>query len=91
MHWSHGYIGSFPTYTVGNSTAAQIMAYLDATQPAVRAGVTAGDYAPLHGALGDLVWQHGRSRSRAEILAGIGAGAYDPTAYLAYLRDKFAG
>lgn len=91
VHWSHGYIGSFPTYTVGNSTAAQIMAYLDATQPAVRAGVTAGDYAPLHGALGDLIWQHGRSRSRAEILAGIGAGAYDPTAYLAYLRDKFAG
>ena len=91
VHWSHGYIGSFPTYTVGNSTAAQIMAHLDATQPAVRAGVASGDYSALHGALGDLVWQHGRSRSRAEALASIGAKAYDPTAYLIYLRGKFAG
>tara|TARA_R110002049_G_scaffold199948_2_gene370432 strand:- start:651 stop:2147 length:1497 start_codon:yes stop_codon:yes gene_type:complete len=91
VHWSHGYIGSFPTYTVGNSTAAQIIAHLDQTQPAVRDGVTSGNYAPLQAALGDLVWQHGRSRSRAEILNGIGAEAYDPTAYLAYLRSKFAG
>ena len=91
VHWSHGYIGSFPTYTVGNSTAAQIMAHLDATQPAVRAGVTVGNYVPLYTQLGDLVWKHGRSRSRAEILGGIGAEAYDPTAYLTYLQGKFAG
>ena len=90
VHWSHGYIGSFPTYTIGNSTAAQIMAHLDATQPEVRQGVISGDYAPLHARLGDLVWQHGRSRSRAEILSSIGAEAYDPTAYLAYLKTKFA-
>ncbi|WP_163849530.1 carboxypeptidase M32 [Pseudooceanicola aestuarii] len=89
VHWSSGYIGSFPTYTIGNITAAQIMAHLDAGQPGIRRALEGGDTAPLRGALGDLVWQHGRSRSRAEVLEGIGARASDPSAYLAYLGQKF--
>lgn len=89
VHWSSGYIGSFPTYTIGNVTAAQIMTHLDTTMPAVRQGLDRGEVAALRDALGDLVWRHGRSRSRAEILEGIGAVANDPTAYFAYLHDKF--
>lgn len=89
VHWSSGYIGSFPTYTIGNVTAAQIMAHLDATMPAVRQELERGETTALRDALGDLVWRHGRSRSRAEILEGIGAVANDPTAYLAYLQGKF--
>ncbi len=89
VHWSSGYIGSFPTYTIGNATAAQIMAHLDATDPAVRDALGAGDAGPLRHRLQDLVWRHGRSRSRAELLAPIGHRANDPAAYLAYLRAKF--
>lgn len=90
VHWSHGYIGSFPTYTIGNATAAQVMAHLDAEQAEVRGAVAQGDLAPLHDALHNLVWRHGRSLSRSEILSQIGAQAYDPTAYLAYLGGKFS-
>jgi carboxypeptidase Taq len=90
VHWSHGYVGSFPTYTIGNATAAQLMAHLDAERPDIRAALDAGRTGPLRDALGDLVWRHGRSRSRAEILAGIGRGAGDPADYLAYLGGKFA-
>lgn len=90
VHWSSGYIGSFPTYTIGNVTAAQIMAHLDATRPDIRQGLDTGDTAALREALGDLVWRHGRSRSRGEILASIGAKPNDPDAYLGYLAGKFA-
>ncbi|MCA1775173.1 MAG: carboxypeptidase M32 [Loktanella sp.] len=90
VHWSSGYIGSFPTYTIGNVTAAQIMAHLDATTPAVREGLDRGETTALRDALFDLVWRHGRSRSRAEMLEGIGAVANDPQAYLRYLKGKFA-
>ncbi|MFO8126232.1 carboxypeptidase M32 [Yoonia sp.] len=90
VHWSSGYIGSFPTYTVGNLTAAQIMAHLDATAPAIRRDLDDGKTASLRETLGDLVWRHGRSRSRREILDGIGAVPNDPTAYLQYLTGKFA-
>jgi carboxypeptidase Taq len=89
VHWSTGYIGSFPTYTIGNVTAAQIMAHLDATMPAVRRDLDQGETGALRGALGDLVWRHGRSRSRAEILEAIGAVPNDPMAYLSYLKGKF--
>lgn len=90
VHWSSGYIGSFPTYTIGNLTAAQIMAHLDAEQPSVRRDLEAGNFQTLRAALGDLVWRHGRSRSRTEILEGIGAVPNDTQAYLRYLDQKFA-
>ena len=90
VHWSSGYIGSFPTYTIGNVTAAQIMAHLDATRPEIRRDLDAGDTTALRAALGDLVWRHGRSLTRREILASIGATANDPTAYIDYLGRKFA-
>ncbi len=90
VHWSSGYIGSFPTYTIGNLTAAQIMAHLDAARPSVRHDLDAGDAAALLEALGDLVWRHGRAHSRAELLNGIGATPNDARAYLHYLERKFA-
>ncbi|MFP7571981.1 carboxypeptidase M32 [Marivita sp. S2033] len=90
VHWSSGYIGSFPTYTIGNVTAAQIMAHLDATRPEIRQALDLGDTAALRKALCDLVWRHGRSRSRGDILKSIGAAPNNPSAYLAYLSGKFA-
>ena len=70
-------------------TAAQIMAHLTEADPDVRAALEVGDTGPLRLALEDLVWRHGRSRSRREILSGIGRVPNDPQAYLGYLGDKF--
>ncbi len=89
VHWSSGYIGSFPTYTIGNATAAQLMAHFDATKPDIRAALERADTAPLRAALSDSVWQHGRARSRAQMLGALGAEANDPQPYLSYLKDKF--
>ncbi|MDN5567823.1 MAG: carboxypeptidase M32, partial [Paracoccus sp. (in: a-proteobacteria)] len=90
VHWSSGYIGSFPTYTIGNATAAQLMGHFDETQPDIRQALDAGDTMPLRHALGNAVWSHGRSLTRAQILDRLGLTANDPTAYLTYLGDKFA-
>ncbi len=90
IHWSSGYIGSFPTYTVGNITAAQLMARFDTTHPDLRDAADAGDLKPLREALAETVWRHGRSKDRHELLAAIGADADDCEPYIAYLRGKFA-
>lgn len=90
VHWSSGYIGSFPTYTIGNMTAASLMAHLRTAQPAVTDACDGGDYAPLRAALSDIVWQHGRSKTRAQIMDSIGTTPSDPAPYLAYLSAKFA-
>lgn len=89
VHWSSGMIGSFPTYTIGNVMAAQFFAAAEA-DPAVAAGLEAGDYAPLRRWLGRAVHCHGRSRTPEELLAGATGRTLDPGPYLACLREKFA-
>lgn len=90
VHWSTGYFGSFPTYTVGNVMAAQLMATLRAEQPDIDAALAAGDYARLAGWLREKIWQHGRRYSRDELLVNATGRTLDPAPYLAYLAGKYA-
>ncbi|MBM6593674.1 carboxypeptidase M32 [Microvirga pudoricolor] len=91
VHWSTGYIGSFPTYTVGNVMGAQVMAALRAEGPGLDDALAAGDYAPLADALRDKVWQHGRRFTREELLHRVTGRGLDPEPYLAYLHEKYVG
>ncbi|MBB3950601.1 carboxypeptidase M32 [Aureimonas jatrophae] len=89
VHWSSGYLGSFPTYTVGNAMAAQLMESLHAGDPELGERLAAGDYARLAGHLREAVWRHGRSRSRDELLVDATGSALTPGPYLRYLAAKF--
>ena len=89
IHWSTGYVGSFPTYTIGNIMAAQIMDHLRRTTPAVTDAAQAGALAPLLDALRDGVWRHGRSRNA--LLEAMTGRKLDTAPYLAHLRARFAG
>ncbi|NIX75284.1 carboxypeptidase M32 [Microvirga terricola] len=89
VHWSTGYIGSFPTYTVGNVMAAQMMETLR-RDSALDAAIEAGDYTGLAEALRTKIWRHGRRFSRDELLVRETGRALDPAPYLAYLKAKYA-
>lgn len=89
VHWSSGYIGSFPTYTIGNVTAAQIMTHFDRTRTDIRDALNQGETTTLSKALQDTVWRHGRSRNRGEIVRSLGVDGSDPADYLTYLCKKF--
>ncbi len=88
VHWSSGYIGTFCSYTIGNVMAAQLMATARA-EPAVAAGLEAGDYTPLRLWLVEHVHRHGRRFSRDELLVQVTGRALDPEPYLAYLNGKY--
>lgn len=67
MHWSSGYVGSFPTYTIGNVMSSQL--FRAARQAgAVERGLADGDYAPLREWLTANVYRHGRSLAPAELI-----------------------
>ncbi|HVJ52636.1 MAG TPA: carboxypeptidase M32 [Aliidongia sp.] len=89
VHWSSGYIGTFCSYTIGNVMAAQLLetAHKD---PAIEAGLEAGNYTPLREWLIEHVHRHGRRFSRDELLIRATGRALDPEPYLAYLRGKYA-
>lgn len=90
VHWSTGYIGSFPTYTIGNVMAAQLMETLRRSDPSLDVAIEAGEYAVLADALKGRIWQHGRRFTRDELLRRETGRSLDPQPYLAYLRTKYA-
>jgi carboxypeptidase Taq len=90
VHWSTGYIGSFPTYTIGNVMAAQVMETLRRQDAGLDAAIEAGDYAGLAEALRQKIWQHGRRFMRDELLVRETGRGLDPAPYLAYLGGKYA-
>lgn len=87
VHWSHGYVGSFPTYTIGNIMSSQFFARAKAA-PGVAEGLASGDYAPLHGWLTQNIYRHGRASSRQETLERVCGSGLDPAPYIADLTAK---
>lgn len=89
VHWSHGYVGSFPTYTLGNIMGAQ---FFDTAiqQPAIASGLDSGNYVPLKDWLTDNIYSHGRSSSPAETLQRVTGGPLDIGPYVARLTEKVA-
>ena len=90
MHWSTGYIGSFPTYTIGNVMGAQVMETLRRQKPSLDAAIEAGQYSALAEELRSRIWQHGRRFMRDELLERETGRRLNPAPYLAYLRGKYA-
>ncbi|MBQ0823421.1 carboxypeptidase M32 [Microvirga terrae] len=90
VHWSTGYIGSFPTYTIGNVMGAQVMDTLCGRNPSLGDAITAGHYGILADELRTRIWQHGRRFTRDELLERETGRPLDPGPYLHYLRSKYA-
>ena len=89
IHWSTGYIGSFPSYTTGNVMAAQLMDKLHRDDPGLGQAIEGGDYARLTSQLETKVWTHGRRFTRDELLQRETGSSLKAEPYLAYLRQKY--
>ena len=91
IHWSTGYFGSFPTYTVGNVMAAQFYRAAQTALPELEAQLAGGDYAPLREWLTDNIYRHGRTYTPHELLVRTTGSGLDPQPYLDYLSTKYTG
>ena len=89
IHWSTGYIGSFPSYTIGNVTAAQLMDSLRREDAGLDGAIAEGHYAVLADKLRSRVWQHGRRFTRDDMLVQETGRALDAAPYIAYLNQKY--
>ena len=59
-------------------------------QPAIVAGLSRGDYAPLHGWLAQGIYAHGRGSTPAQTLLRVARGPLDTKPYIADLTRKVA-
>lgn len=89
VHWSSGYVGSFPTYTIGNVMAAQLMESARDGVPGLDDALGRGDYAPLGDFLREAIWRHGRRFLRDELLQRATGRPLDPEPYLRHLQGKY--
>lgn len=82
VHWSLGAFGYFPSYTLGNLAAAQLMEAFLAAQPGFWGEVGRGDTSALLGWLRRHVHRHGHRRSADELLTAATGRPLDPEAFL---------
>jgi carboxypeptidase Taq len=91
IHWSFGGIGYFPTYTLGNLYAAQIMDAarknlgIDALDEAFRLG----DFSHLKNWLIHNIHRHGQRFRAGELCRRTTGIQLSPKPFLDYLNEKF--
>jgi carboxypeptidase Taq len=71
VHWSHGALGYFPTYTLGNLYAAQFFEQAGRDIGGLEEALAAGDFAPLLGWLRQHIHRHGKRYSAGQLAQRI--------------------
>ncbi len=88
IHWSIGYIGYFPTYTLGNLYAAAISERLREDLP-VDDLVRAGDFAPILGWLRERIHRTGSVLPGEELMQQVTGAPLGHAAYMRQIRAKY--
>jgi carboxypeptidase Taq len=89
IHWSLGTFGYFPTYTLGNLNAAQLMARAAADHPALDAELARGEYGTLLSWLRQKVHSQGSRYNSQDLMQRATGSSTAVTAHLETLRRKF--
>jgi carboxypeptidase Taq len=89
VHWSFGGFGVFPTYTIGNIMAAQVLAAAHKQMPDLADQLARGDYQPLLAWLTENIYRHGRAYRADELLTRITGESLSTAPLLTYLENKY--
>jgi len=89
VHWSGGAFGYFPSYSLGNMYAAQIMDVARRKLPDLDRQVAAGELLPLKEWLTAQVYRYGKMRDPAEIILDISGKPLESSYLCDYLETKY--
>jgi carboxypeptidase Taq len=88
VHWSAGLLGYFPTYTLGNLYAAQLMEAISAQLGNVDELISAGEFRGILQWLRDKIHVHGRCYPPAELIRRATGQSLSAKPLVGYLRRK---
>ncbi len=89
VHWSNGYIGYFPTYSLGTVLSAQIKAKIESELKPLYKLIDENNYTELKEWLRERIHKYGSTYS-PRVLLGKKLGEYvNPEYYNKYIREKF--
>jgi len=88
VHWSHGSLDYFPTYTLGNIYSAQIFNKAKEEIPNLRAGFAKGEFAPLLKWLRKNIHQEGSRYQPEELIKKVTGEGLNSKYLIDYLKTK---
>jgi carboxypeptidase Taq len=88
VHWSAGLIGYFPTYTLGNLYAAQLMETASRQLGDLEPMFAQGEFGPLLEWLKTNVHAQGRCLLPHELMLQVNGAPLDAKPFLSYLQKK---
>jgi carboxypeptidase Taq len=89
IHWAHGAIGYFPTYTIGNLLSAQLYNKALETHSSLPSEIEQGNLATLMRWLRENVHRHGSRYTFSELVKTITGGEIMVGPFITYLKAKF--
>jgi carboxypeptidase Taq len=89
IHWSMGGLGYFPTYTLGNLYAAQLMEQARQDLGDLDGDFRRGEFGRLKGWLNDKIHRQGQRYRPRELCRKVTGRPLSPRPLLAYLRRKY--
>ncbi len=90
VHWSSGYVGYFPSYTIGNIASVQFFEKACQDMPRIPSDIEQGDFRALLTWLRDNIHRHGRKYTPAELIQRATGGPLKTEPYVNYLKRKYA-
>lgn len=90
IHWSAGLIGYFPTYSLGNLYAAQLMQRARQDLGNLDDAFRQGDFTALLSWLREKIHSQGRRYRAAELVERVTGQPLSHEPLIEYLRDKYA-
>lgn len=88
VHWSHGSIGYFPTYSLGSVLAAQIYDTLDKEIERINEKIENGNFEELKKWLGEKIHRHGKRYPTQEFIQRVTNEKLEPSYFTEYIKNK---
>jgi len=90
IHWSQGYFGYFPTYSLGNLISTQLFHKASQEIPDLTGQIASGRFQELLGWLREKIYRHGRKFTAEELLRRVTGRGLESQSYLEYIRSKYS-
>ncbi len=89
IHWGHGLLGYFPTYTLGNLYSSQLYAKAKQEMPDMERQFEIGNFAPLKKWLNEKIHSQGRRHHSNKLCEKVTGKPLDPNFLMDYLEKKY--
>lgn len=89
IHWAHGSLGYFPTYSLGSFYAAQFYHQATVDVPHLEQSIQKGDTQPLLQWLRENIHQHGQFYTANELCKKITGSELNFTYFMTYAEKKY--